>query len=344
MFSSIIKHNQLLDSLYKQLNADLETARTSNDLYVLVEKANAFGKPIKYNNQLVIAIITLVLISGILLFIFGQNLGWFKLLLIMHIAILAFALSRLSKHNQTFRQLSKRICLRKALYDNQLVEVEFEPYQMTRDLQQRFVDFNRGNDTQELQKLYKGTYQGVEHQFDYYYYRFHYVERREESSKDSNGRTVSETKYTHYYRYGVFLDFPYVADLALGKPGLFFKRGIYRPASNQFNHLYGVYGHSELAAAKFLKPAIVKAFEAIHPLFSDIFFQFNPQHELCVSFSDNNTLNHTLKHSLEQPERFITELKQPITLPRLNIVLEHIECLMKYSDNNFSVINEEDKE
>lgn len=334
--SSIIDHNQQLKSFYRQLTESADSASNVAEIYQTLEKVKKFGQPLKYNNVIIGGLISLLVLLGVLVsLIFGTDqLPLFIILTIIILLFINFAYHR----QRAFLKLSEKIFTKKILLDNELIPQSFDIKAMTLDLLDRFNDFDRGNDAKDVQQLYAGKYQGQEHQFQYQYYKYHYVVREEEQKTDTKGNTTTETTYHHYYRYGIFLDFPYVVDLSFDKPTLLFNKGIYRPASNQFNRYYTVHGKSEIDAAKFLKPMIVKAFEDIYPQFSALHFQFNRNHELCVSF-DDNVLHLNRSHSLYDIDDFLVELEQPLISTKLVVILNLIDKLMTYSDNNFEVNN-----
>lgn len=335
--SSIIDHNKQLKSFYTQLTQCADSASNVTEIYQTVEKVKDFGKPLKYNNVIVGGLIGLSFLLGVLvcLVVSTNKILFFIILAITILLLIGFAYRR----QRAFLKLSEKIFTKKVLLDNELIPQSFDIKTMTLNLLNRFNDFDRGNDAKDVQQLYAGKYQGKDHQFQYQYYKYHYVVRKEVQKTDSKGNTTTETKYYHYYRYGIILDFPYVAGLSFDKPTLLFNKGIYRPASNQFNRYYTVHGKSEMDAAKFLKPMIVKAFEDIYPQFSDLHFQFNQDSELCMSFDDDNILHLNRTHSLYDINNFLVELKQPLILVKLKVILSLIDGLMTYSDNNFEVNN-----
>ncbi|QIQ20250.1 hypothetical protein [Zophobihabitans entericus] len=335
---SILEHNEQIKDFYHQLDRGIDNAKSPEELYRLVERVKSFGKPLKYNNTFIF-----IGIGGLLflLMILSLMQGWndypllliFILIAVILLSIFAFKRSRAMPNS------SKKIFLKKVLFDNHLTPETFNGVEMALALQQRFKDFIRGNDKREIKQLYSGLYQGSDHQFKYHYYQYHYVVRRVETSRDSDGKISRETVYDDYYRYGVFLDFPYVSGISLDKPGLF-NGGVYKPASNEFNRCYVVNGQSEMVAAKFLKPMIVSALTNAYSQYKELHFEFNAASQLCMSFNDNHLLDYTQQFTLEQPDLFLAELKEPKILTGLQAVLVHIEQLMTYSDNNFDTNRE----
>ncbi|QIQ20251.1 hypothetical protein [Zophobihabitans entericus] len=331
------QHNNAVKQLSEQLEKDFESAKNSDDLYRLVEKVIAFGKPLKYTNKPIYLLMLGIVVVTVIIMLFNvsdpyayndSNIGGY-LFIVMIGAIMVLGIYAL-KRNEPITDLSKEIFKKKILFDNQLIPEKYDGVQLASELQVCFKDFNRGNHTREIEMLGAGRYEGKDHQFDYRYYQFHYVVKKREWVKVEKGHSY-KTVYYNFYRYGIYLTFPYVADISLDKPKA---QGVYRPASNEFNRYYTVNGDSQIMAAKFLKPMVVKIFEEIYPELKEIHFDFSKRNQLCVSFNDN-LLNISPIYNLSKPTEFLQELKESKAVAKLNTILSYIEQLMTYSDSNF---------
>lgn len=315
-------HNYQLNKLHLTLKTSLNKAQNIDDLCNIVEQVKKFSKPLKYNNSFIwltivilfLAMIGLMKINIIFLFIYC--------VLIIPLVII------IMKRKCTFNDLSREMYYKKIFFDNQLIDHNFANQNVAKILQQKFSDFNRGDLACGFELLFSGQYQGKEHQFTYYYYHCRYASRNKEISKQN-----------FCERYGIIVNFPYVANLLLESPIFAEQKSIYQPISVQFNRYYIVKSNSQINAAKFLKPMVVKLFEYIYPKFSQPRFEFNHTNQLCMSFNDKNILeyNRYVPTTLHYPEQFISQLKKPLKMPRLNMTLSFIELLMKYSDNNFEI-------
>ncbi len=105
---------------------------------------------------------------------------------------------------------------------------------------------------QEIRALYKGHYQGKEHSFDYHYYHCHYVDKRTTVTSNGKGGVKTKTVYDHYDRYGFYLPFRLVSNLALiSKSAVDYQVRTYKPASNKFNKIYRVVADSEMKCGSF---------------------------------------------------------------------------------------------
>lgn len=230
----------------------------------------------------------------------------------------------------TLKNLATEIFEKDTLFDNALKPVPFDPTEKAEQLGKCFHEFKRGNYSREIKSLNSGSYSGNEHMFDFHCYNFHYVDRTKSSD--------NHAKYNHYHRYGIYLSFKFVSNLAiLNQPISTINGEKFRSASNKFNKLFSVKAETEIIAAKFLKPAIVIAIEEITQEFSELNFEFNSDAQLCMSFSNKDLLlsSNKRQYGLDDPDNFINEIKMSQKIPKLEKALEHIHTLMKYSDNNF---------
>ncbi|WP_140920611.1 hypothetical protein [Limnobaculum xujianqingii] len=334
-------HNQKLSALLTSVKEKVNAAQDQQQLIDAIEQVKAFGGPLKFNHGKRYAVAIVAVLAGLII----AGIQWYQYrhlssgttILLVLLAITAIAMMVWSwRKNSSIGNLADELFQQDLLFDNGLQQVSVEPEAAASELMSRFHEFNRGNYSQEIKALYQGHYQGKEHAFDYHFYHFHYVDKRTTVTTDSKGRPRTRTTYDHYDRYGIYLPFIYVSNLALvGKSVSGLSGSIYKPASNRFNKLYRVVGDSEMTAAKFLKPALVLACEDIAATMSELNFEFNPQAELCMSFRDSDVITLQRSSDFNAPDDFIQLIRQHNKLPKLKAALVHIETLMVYSDSNF---------
>jgi len=329
-------------------------ANNETDLINIVEQVRLFGAPLKYDNRVPygIALGALVIPAVVCFWIFQTTKVFSNLQIILMVCLVLVGIVSLGFvwwRSRSIKNLSQTIYAKDVLFDNQLSPVQVNSSAQAKMFGRRFKEFNRGNHRRDIESLYDGQFAGSEHQFPFQFYHFHYVDKRivTRTTTNSKGqvRTTTHTEYDHYHRYGLIMPFSYARDIAVlsgrvsGISGFLdsfgSSRDTYKPSSNRFNKTYTVYTQSEMAAAKFLEPAVVTAFEEIATAFKGLNFEFNSDGDLCMSFKDNDVVSFKRTYGLDQPAEFIAELKQQNTLDKLNKALEHIHILMKHSDNNF---------
>jgi hypothetical protein len=236
------------------------------------------------------------------------------------------------------RPLSDRISLLDILFNNGLKALSFKRKEKAKELGQQFKEFIRGNDLREIQHLYQGHYEGELHSFDYRLYRFHYVVRRTETYTDSKGNTRTRVVRNSYYRHGLLLHFPFARGLSLeGGSGISFSGEEYTTASNEFNRLFSVRADKEIAAARFLSPAVIEAMLAMASEYSRPVLEINVRGDLCFAFNNDDMLEYKRHYNLENPVEFASEIAKHDELKKLDGLLFQMHNLMRLTDNNFEL-------
>ncbi|WP_417361170.1 hypothetical protein [Gallaecimonas pentaromativorans] len=339
---SFLKQNKDVDALVAVMKSRLSEARDKHALYALLTPALSFKGPVKYNNT-PLWVVALVGIAIAAINAANQrNLrfnGHQELVTTLWVlATLAtlIPLGWIAWRSRRLKGLSDAIWQKNLLLDNQLAPVPCDGAKEAKALGQRFYDFRRGNHRRSIDALYKGHYQGEQHSFDYRVFHFHYVDKHTHTSTDSKGRTTTRTSYSHYHRYGLLLDFGYARNIAiLGNGSSGHKGSRWEPASLDFRKCFKVLTDDEMAAARFLKPAVVEALTTLGAQFRRANLEFNADGALCLSVSDNDLVSLPRPLGLEAPQAFLALLKEDTPLPKLRQLLKEVHLLLVHSDNNF---------
>jgi hypothetical protein len=330
--------NQQLALFLTSLSFQITQAKNREDLRSILRKVSAFGRPLRYDNKSYwVGLATASLISSLALLSikFYPNLDfipWFAggaALLGVMFAILIFM------RRNKISGLSDALYTRDVYLDNNWQSESYNGKRLAAELGQQFSEFRRGNHLREISWLVKGHFQGAEHYFDYHAYTFHYVDRRQVVTTDSKGKIRTRTVYDHHYRYGLYLPFDFVRNIAIYSSwfgGLF--SGSYKPASVEFNRKFKVKAENELVAAKFLKPSIVVEIEDMGKDLADLNLEFSSSGDLCISYA-HNICSWKRQYGLDDPDQFLREIEGDQTLTRLHNTLNRIHTLMRHSDNNF---------
>jgi hypothetical protein len=236
----------------------------------------------------------------------------------------------------SLKKLGRQLYWHNALLDNQLQLLRPGQWPDSRSWQQQFAEFDRGNHKRGFKQIIAGHYAGAEHQFDYHYWHFHYVDRRTVTSTNSKGQLRTRTEYTHYDRYGLMLPFRYVQSLFICA---FVPNGFtgekYQSDSGRFNKIFNVRAKEQMQAARFLKPAVVVALEDLAGQLRQLNLEFSADGMLCISFANADLLDARPPCGLEQLSRFRQSIEQATALPKLQQTLASIHQLMRHSDSNF---------
>lgn len=339
-------HDQKLTALLQQISHEIEAAQSKDDLIAAIGQVKDFGAPLKFKHS---RYKLLALICGLIAAVTGlfadeifaqwhHSTTPFTIFFALCTAGLLFYMRRKSA---SVHSLAKRLYLRALLFDNHLRELTSDLPLLESRLFADYFEFRRGNYSRKITEGYEGHYQGETHTFDYAFYHFHYVDQRTETETDSKGNTKTRTVYDHYDRYGIALDFRLARQLAItGKAIGGFKGERYKPSSNRFNRLFKVVAGDEMAAARFLQPAVVLACEEVATHFKALNLEFNDTAGLCMSFDNNKVVSGEPQYDFNSPDGFMREVGEVNLLPELRAALDFIHTLMVFSDNNFRKDNE----
>ncbi len=121
---------------------------------------------------------------------------------------------------------------------------------------QGVCEFGRGNYSNEIHDRLDCTVGGR----DYQVFRYHYVDRREESHEERNAdgttHTVYKTVYDHYDRYGFVTALPQLHGIRFGLSSPGFRGVRWKAESHDYNKRFTSFADNEMLAALFYKPAM----------------------------------------------------------------------------------------
>ncbi|MCL2914508.1 DUF3137 domain-containing protein [Shewanella corallii] len=231
--------------------------------------------------------------------------------------------------------LSDKIYLKDALLNNNLQSEAVYGKGMAGELSERFCEFRRGNEQQEIKALYKGHYEGSQYSFDYQLYTFHYVVKRKENRLGSGGRRTTQTVTIENNRYGILLQFPFARGICLSGDCDIKPAGeAYTGASNVFNRVFKVYALDPLAAARLLTPVLEEKLAMLGQHFLGPVVEIAIDGSLCVAVN-KELLPVRRKFGLDRPEIFAKEIARHTELKELDLLLDTVHEMMRLSDNNF---------
>ncbi|TXR51408.1 DUF3137 domain-containing protein [Reinekea thalattae] len=335
--------NSAIKQLLKSIDKQLDQATSSEDVLNAVSLAVSFGAPVRFNyfKPILIGCVLLLIAIGLLTYGFqyepsdATDAAVLVGMLLFIAGIVPMVVAGLAK--KRLRKVSDKAFQIDSLLDNKLSK---QAAPSARELAQQYTEFNQGNHKREIWDWYRGEYEGSEHSFHYFYYRFHYVDRRRETytTTNSKGETVTKTRivYDHYDRYGLIMPYEFAKNLHIvsrGMRGDYEKK--YKTDSLVFNKDLTVYCDDDLDAAKFFKPSIIVAFEDFGKEFKRINLEIPDNGNLCLSFDNSDLLNGTREKDLTEPQAFYDELAGHTDLVKLNTALEFIHQVMKHTDSNF---------
>ncbi len=336
---SAYQHNKTLAAALALVKRRSNQLKSKAELLQLLDKLATLPQPLAYRH-LPLWFSSAGLIAAALgcmaLYHYLVELTWLPTLGWMLLGLSLIPLIVIGWRFAGFRKLGQQLYWHNALLDNQLTLLPASQWPDSRSWQQQFAEFDRGNHKREFKQIIAGHYTGDEHQFDYHYWHFHYVDRRTVTSTNGKGQVSSRTQYTHYDRYGLMLPFSYVQSLficSFAPSG--FSGEKYQSDSGRFNKIFKVRVREQMQAARFLKPAVVVALEDLAGQLRQLNLEFSADGVLCLSFADSDLLKANAPCGLEQLTRFRQSIEQATALPKLQLTLACLHQLLRHSDANF---------
>ena len=336
---SAYQHNKTMAATLALVKRQNQQLQSKTELLQLLDKLAALPQPLAYRHLplwFLSAGLIAAALASIWLYHYLVELSWLPAIGWGLLGLSLLPLILIGWRHASFKKLGRELYWQNALLDNQLQLLPPSRWPDSRSWQQQFAEFDRGNHKREFKQIIAGHYAGAEHQFDYHYWHFHYVDRRTVTSTNSKGQIRTRTQYTHYDRYGLMLPFKYVQSLficAFAPAG--FNGEKYQSDSGRFNKIFKVRAKAQMQAARFLKPAVVVALEDLAGQLRQLNLEFSADGVLCVSFADADVLDAKPPCDLEQLSRFRQSIEQTTALPKLQQTLASIHQLMRHSDSNF---------
>lgn len=348
-----MSHNRALKALLNEITTIAKKARTEEDFKPIFEKLKKFENTvgaIKYDHTAKLWVLGIIGVCiGLLTlayFFFPLSdeivreyllwgVGVCTLAMLVPTSIMLFA-------HQNIENISDEIFGKDIYFDNELVTIPIKGRKrvLYKKYLKQFGDFrDRGDEDRYIEELVRGKYTGAELALQYDYYVFHYVRVYYVPVTRTIGKTtvvVLERRTETLYRYGIIADFNYAEGIAVvSGGGSYDYPNRWETSSESFNHIFTVYAETEITAARFLKPAVVLTFNGLAEHFSGLNVEITRNGKLNISFDDDNVLSRERVHSITFPIQFEAEILSRLALPKLDTLLDFMETLKRFNDNNF---------
>lgn len=357
-----MSHNKELTALLTEVQGIADGAKNEEEIRPVFAKLKEFkakGGAIKYDNSakwIALGVLALLGCLAALAYLYfpgveilvSERLGDGVFLIVGGYAIVLMGiLVAIGFSDGEIDSISQSIFWKDVFLDNQLSEVNIAGQEEV--LYHRhyadFCDFRgRGDESQYIDRVVRGTYTDRETVIPYDYYAFHYVVVTHvpvtETSTDAQGNThtrvVMKRVETTHYRYGIITDFPEAKGVAAVSGGGNWDYPVsWEPTSTEFGSEFEVSTVDQMTAAKFWKPTVVLAAVELAKHFSAPNIEINREGKLCISFGDDDLLGLDRKSSIADPEEFEKEILSQLELPKLKVLMRFVETARKHNDKNF---------
>lgn len=339
--------NKRLGILIADSVTRVQVARSKDELLEVVRAFRKFERQGRVgfdHRNLYLSFLTLLALSALLWLVLWLGLfdgvvlgeGNTVVLALANLAVLALPLLGVSQKNNRLELLSDQIAEKWLWLDKGLQDRSHRIGELWPRWRYTFGEFAQGDEDQHLTSCLAARHRGPEHEFEYCYYSFEFTVVRHANFPDPVTKKISTTEVRSVEkRFGIICDFPYARGIAVVSGGGEFSYSAnWKTASGSFNKRFKVRAGLEQDAARFLTPSVLLAIEEAAPALTQMNLEINLLGQLCLSFS-NDVLKTSRSSSLVHPTRFELRLKQESAAPGLNVALNLIHTLMKYSDNNF---------
>jgi len=270
-------HNKKLDAFLESLRSGCRNSKSLADLDIIAKKIEDYSKAseFKHNHAKAFYFTAFSGITAAILWyalglnssnlspdnstitvIFGLVVPWGLVI----IGLVVLANSYFSKRGY-IQEVSNKLLLKSHLIHNNLESPSFSGRDLWISWRNRFMGFDRGDESRFIDHYYKGRYDLDEIHIDYELFRFHYVivQRRSVTKWNSitkKNETKTEEVRSTRYRYGMVLDFPYANGICISGEGYRYPVK-WTTTSEQFNDLLEVTADDQMACAKVLQPSVV---------------------------------------------------------------------------------------
>lgn len=332
--------NAELDNLVRVMSRQANEAVTEEDVHNVAAMATAYDGEFRYNNKPMYWLsFAGVMTFALLYYWFNQRYYSFGtnqyIYLGVCVVIALIPLFVVLSRRNAISTLSATLFRKDCLLDNQIEKIEAKGA-FCNQLINGFVEFDRGNYSNAITELYRTT---PLNDRQYHFYRYHYVDKEVRTRVVSDGKggtkTVTETVYHHYDRYGLVFEINLAHGLAVISSGHVPRAVKYRPASIAFTKMFSIGAATEHDAAKLVPPTLQLALLEVGKRFKGLNIDISKDGLLCMSFQDD-VLAASPKTDLTEPEKFFEELTGTTKLPRLKELLAFYDTLVDEWTDNFS--------
>ncbi|UZE97916.1 hypothetical protein [Alkalimarinus alittae] len=340
--------NQQLDTILEKIDIARQSAKTAEDINRIASEIEHFAQTgdfqYKHTHLLIFFIISALV--ALIFWVTGQadiirdDTSTISSLVALATGLFVFAIGFSQNRNKVLK-VSKALLLKSTLIDNNLESAAFNGSLLWKELKQDFPDFRRGDESQYIDELYEGRFDGEVIQFKYRLYSFHYVDVETRTYTEYNSsselhETKTETVRHTRYRYGILMDFPCGSDFCLSTTGLKPYKFKWKTTNRLLNRKLAMTASNELTLAKLLQPAVVLKFEQSLLGFKQPCLQVQGQGRLCLSVSSNRILPSTHSISLSLGNKFIEVLRGDKQNNELNELVSNIAVITAFNTNKYS--------
>ncbi|WP_242477929.1 hypothetical protein [Rubrivivax gelatinosus] len=226
------------------------------------------------------------------------------------------------------RRFIDTVLTQSAMLDRGLAAVDCDGPRLWRDWRAVFPDFERGDEGQTVDRLVEGEWtdeSGLAHKIACY--RFSWVEVRQSSSTDADGKQREDTQRTTQHRHGVVVSLAPPLTLAVSEVRKPKMPVPWSTASIEFGERWRVGAASEMQAARLLTPSVVQTFVETGRHFRALDLHFAGD-QGCISFSDDDLLGRAdARRRTDRLDELRWRVRSTATMPKLDALTTLLRAL-----------------
>ncbi|MBZ8142352.1 hypothetical protein CLD22_20925 [Rubrivivax gelatinosus] len=231
------------------------------------------------------------------------------------------------------RRFIDTVLTQAAMLDRGLAAVGCDGPALWRDWRAVFPDFERGDEGQTIDRLVEGEWtdeDGRAHKIACY--RFSWVEVRQSSTTDADGKQREDTQRTTHHRHGVVVSLAPPLTLAVSEVRKPRMPVPWSTASIEFGERWRVGAASEMQAARLLTPSVVQTFVETGRHFRALDLHFAGE-QGCISFSDDDLLVRAdARQRTDRLDELRWRVRSTATMPKLEALTTLLRALCDAAD------------
>ncbi len=314
--------NRQVKKIVNHIQVHVNAAENRSDVTEAVNIAVNYGKPVSYDYSVqsttaYILIVACFFISVISLSLASFTISAISILIVIFSSIVIFYIGVNKK------QLSE---IERKIYKwNLLKSNNYKPENLSdfEDIQHDFYEYSLYGRSHKIIDQISGRTGVGGYSAPFRYYHIH-------STKGSGKEKVT------YDRYCFVIPFGFYKNIQVSNEKINPKlKDRWKPVSSEFNRRFRVYSNTTENASRFLKPAVIEAFQNTSKNFRDLNVELSKNAELCFAFSGTDPFSSGRQYDLGNPSAFLDEVSNEVKSKELEEIFVFFHDLIRHSDNNF---------
>lgn len=314
--------NRQVKKIVNHIQVHVNAAENRSDVTEAVNIAVNYGKPVSYDYSVPSTTANILIVACFFISIISLSLASFTIsaISILIVILSSIVIFYIGVNKKQLSEIERKIYKWNLLKSNNYKPENLSDFD---DIQDDFYEFSLyGHSHKIIDQISGRTGQGACTE-PFRYYHVH-------SSKGSGKKKVI------YERYCFVIPFSFYKSIQVSSektnPKL---KNSWATVSSEFNRRFSVSANTTENASRFLKPAVIEAFQNIPKNFRDLNIELSANNELCFAFSGRDPFSSGRQYDLSKPSDFLDEVSNEVKSKELEEIFDFLHNLIRHSDNNF---------